>query len=213
MGYDLLVRAETSSDKQRTFTELARRAQIVEAAIEVIAEVGYANASFARIARRAGLSSTGVISYHFEGKDDLLREVALEGLRVAESFVRSRVEGESGPDARLRAYIEANLALVRVHPRHFRALEQVLAARDEKGGRVVDVGPVRRAQMAVEESLRRGQAAGAMRSDFDPHVMALTIRAALGEAHSELRSDPDLDLDAYARELVTTFELATRRRP
>jgi TetR/AcrR family fatty acid metabolism transcriptional regulator len=43
----------------RTFTESARRAQIVQAAIETIAEVGYARASYARIAEHAGLSSTG----------------------------------------------------------------------------------------------------------------------------------------------------------
>lgn len=33
-----------------------------------IAELGYAQASFARIAGRAGLSSTRLISYHFAGK-------------------------------------------------------------------------------------------------------------------------------------------------
>lgn len=58
----------------RTFTESARRAQIVTAAIEVIAEVGYAKASFSRIAKQAALSSTGMISYHFAGKDDLVAE-------------------------------------------------------------------------------------------------------------------------------------------
>jgi AcrR family transcriptional regulator len=207
------MQAGIGSDKQRTFTELARRAQIVEAAIEVIADVGYANASFARIARRAGLSSTGVISYHFEGKEDLLGEVIAEGLRVAGSFVRSRVEGESGAPARLRAYIEASLALVRAHPRHFRALQQILAARDEQGRRTVDPTPVRKVQMTVEDILRRGQAEGTLRTDFDARIMALTIRAALGEVHNEVRADPDLDLDAYARELVRTFDLATEPRP
>ena len=56
----------------RTFTESARRAQIVTSAIDVIAEDGYAKASFSRIAKHAGLSSTGMISYHFAGKDDLI---------------------------------------------------------------------------------------------------------------------------------------------
>ena len=61
--------------RPRTFTERARRAQIVDAAIETIAELGYARASFAQIARRAALSSTGLISYHFAGKDELIAEV------------------------------------------------------------------------------------------------------------------------------------------
>jgi len=44
--------------RARTFTESGRRAQIVTAAIEVIAEVGYANASFSNVT--AG--TLGVIS-------------------------------------------------------------------------------------------------------------------------------------------------------
>ncbi|MDQ6657199.1 MAG: TetR family transcriptional regulator, partial [Actinomycetota bacterium] len=42
----------------RSVTANARRSQIVAATIEVIAEVGYSQASFARISKRAGLSST-----------------------------------------------------------------------------------------------------------------------------------------------------------
>jgi AcrR family transcriptional regulator len=54
-----------------TLTEQARRAQIIAAAMETIAELGYAHASFAQIAKRAGLSSTGLISYHFASKKEL----------------------------------------------------------------------------------------------------------------------------------------------
>ncbi|MEP7024912.1 MAG: TetR family transcriptional regulator, partial [Actinomycetota bacterium] len=49
----------------RSVTAMARRSQIVTATIDVIAEVGFGQASFARIAERAGLSSTRLISYHF----------------------------------------------------------------------------------------------------------------------------------------------------
>ena len=55
----------------RTFTETARRAQIVTAAIDTIAELGYGRASLARIAETAGTSKS-VILYHFSGKDDLI---------------------------------------------------------------------------------------------------------------------------------------------
>lgn len=80
----LLVQARISTAKQRarrggpSFTETGRRAQIVAAAIDVIAEAGYRRASFAKIAERAGLSSTGMISYHFDGREDLMREVVVE---------------------------------------------------------------------------------------------------------------------------------------
>ena len=52
------------SDGGRTFTDLARRAQIARCAAEAITEVGYADASMAEIARRAGVAKS-VVSYHF----------------------------------------------------------------------------------------------------------------------------------------------------
>jgi TetR/AcrR family fatty acid metabolism transcriptional regulator len=48
--------------------ETARRAQIMAAAIDTIAEAGFAGASFAPIAGKLGISR-GLISYHFAGKD------------------------------------------------------------------------------------------------------------------------------------------------
>ena len=64
-----------TTEPQRSVTATARRAQIVAATVAVIAEEGYAQASFARIAQRAGLSGTRLISYHFAGKADLVAAV------------------------------------------------------------------------------------------------------------------------------------------
>ena len=74
------MRSENSpidQETNRTFTETARRAQIVAAAIDTIAELGYGQASLARIAETAG-TSKGVILYHFGGKDELIRELVAE---------------------------------------------------------------------------------------------------------------------------------------
>ena len=62
----------------RSVTATARRAQIVAATIDVIVESGYSQTSFARIAERAGLSSTRLISYHFAGKAELVGAVITE---------------------------------------------------------------------------------------------------------------------------------------
>ena len=59
--------------KPRSFIEEARRAQIISSAIEVIAELGFARASLAQIARHAGISK-GVISYHFAGGEVLIAQ-------------------------------------------------------------------------------------------------------------------------------------------
>jgi AcrR family transcriptional regulator len=79
-------------DGRRSVTTLARRAPIVAATIEVLAETGYRDASFARIAEHAGLSSTRLISYHFAGKDELIAAVAAHVIGQMAECVGERVQ-------------------------------------------------------------------------------------------------------------------------
>ncbi|WP_020664684.1 TetR/AcrR family transcriptional regulator [Amycolatopsis benzoatilytica] len=163
----------------RTFTESGRRAQIVSAAIETIAEVGYQQASFAKIAKRAGLSSTGMISYHFAGKDDLVCAVSEEIVATATAFMQERIGAAEGRPARLRAYIESNMDVVAAHPAHLRALLGIIAAaQGAVGGLQVDTSVLSARIERLEAELRDGQAAGDF-GEFDPSVMALAITGAI----------------------------------
>ncbi len=103
------MRSESSpigQESTRTFTETARRAQIVAAAIDTIAELGYGQASLARIAETAGT--------------------------------------------------------------------------------------------------------GEVRAGFDPHVMAMVIRAAINAVPAQLARDRTLDVAHHAREIADMFHIATR---
>src|SRR5690242_7451047 len=91
-------------EPERTFTETARRAQIVAAAIDTIAELGYGQASLARIAETAG-TSKGVIIYHFGGKDELIRKVVAEVVAGGIAHMEPRIEAEPTGAGKLRAYI------------------------------------------------------------------------------------------------------------
>ena len=199
-----------SSGQERSFVERARRAQIVEAAIETIASAGYASASLARIANRAGISKS-VISYHFRGKDDLVGEVIKEAIANADAVMRPRVTAQSSYAAALRAYIESNLAFMAAYPNHVIALLNISAA--SYAGRREDPKAALGLAHAVDELtelLRRGQRACEFR-DFSPRVMAVTIRNAIDAVPLMLVADRKLDLEKYAHELATTFELATRK--
>jgi len=88
------MRSKNKGDT-RSFVSSARRAQIVEAAIETVAEVGYGNASLSRIAVRLGISK-GVISYHFAGKDDLIAEIVSQVLQRAWAYIQPRIEAQIG---------------------------------------------------------------------------------------------------------------------
>ena len=106
-------------------TEQARRAQIVTAAIAVIAESGYGRASFARIAERAGLSSTGLISYHFANRGELMEQVVERVIGAITEFMGDRMTGATGAADALRRYIEGNAAFVETHPAEMKALLEI----------------------------------------------------------------------------------------
>jgi AcrR family transcriptional regulator len=197
----LLVRATT-------FTESGRRAQIVAAAIEVIAEVGYAKASFSRIARHAGLSSTGMISYHFAGKDDLLAACVAEIEQVTGAFMQPRIDAAVGHVAQLRAYVEANVALVGEHPAAVRALIDVV-----RSGAAQSAAVDGRLTL-FEEHFRAGQAAGVFRP-FDARTAAIALTTGLDAVVVTAAADPPepAELARIGRELADLYVRATAPDP
>jgi AcrR family transcriptional regulator len=197
---------EAGAGAARTFTEAARRAQIVAAAIETIADAGYANASFARIAQRAGLSSTGLISYHFAGKSELMEQVAHEVYATLDQHMAARMAGARGPAEALEAYIRGITGFIAAHRRPMKAVLEIFmngGIRYTPDTELVVLSP-------VEEILRAGQSAGEFRQ-FDMRIMAAVIQRAIDGLPFLLETHPDIDLGQYADELVTTFTLATRR--
>jgi AcrR family transcriptional regulator len=191
--------------RARTFTEEARRAQIVTAAIDTIAELGYGHASFAQIARRAGLSSTGLISYHFAGKHELIQQVVTEVYTTIGGFMTMRMRGAATAAEALETYIRGNIEFVAGHRRQMKALLEIFL----HGGVPYDSGTELVVLSPVEEILRGGQQAGEFRA-FDTRVMAAVIQRAIDGLPFLLQTHPDIDLDGYAAELVTMFALATR---
>ena len=198
--------------ERRTFIENARRQQIVGAAIDTIAEVGFAQASLARIAARVGISK-GVISYHFAGKDDLIRQVVIDVVEAGRAYILPRVFAESTGPAMLRAYIESNLAFMREHRNYMVAVVEILrnGALTTESGRRVDGQDVDVAAHLLEEQLARLQAEGELRDDFDPGAMAVAVRATIDVVPHRLVREPSFDIEKYAREIAAIFDLATRK--
>jgi TetR/AcrR family fatty acid metabolism transcriptional regulator len=203
---DSPVGQETS----RTFTETARRAQIVAAAIDTIAELGYGQASLARIAATAG-ASKGVILYHFGGKDELIRELVADVVARGVAYMEPRIEAEPAGAGKLRAYIESNLAFMRENRNHVVAIvEIVLNARAADGSRLYDFSVQDAGVAALQQLLAYFQGTGEFRAGFDPHVMAMAIRAAINAVPAQLARDPAFDVGHHARELADLFHIATR---
>jgi AcrR family transcriptional regulator len=179
----------------------------VAAAIEAIAELGYPKASFAQIAKRAGLSSTGLISYHFASKKDLDWEVVKEIYGRLTRQMGEAMADLTGPQDALVAYIEGLIGFMKIEPFALRAMVGIVM----HGGVGYSADSEREAVSGIGDILQWGQAEGVFR-DFDIQVMATTIQRSLDGIPLAQSTNPDLDLDAYARDLVEIFTLATQRR-
>jgi AcrR family transcriptional regulator len=195
---------------ERTFTEAGRRAQIVQAAIETIAEVGFARASLARIGERIGISK-GLIGYHFAGKDELIRQAVSEILEQGKAYMIPRILAEPPGPGMLRAYIQSNLGFMREHPSYMLAIAEIKRNGLTADGRQRFYGVADMDGFARElaDSLSSLQADGHLRMDFDPYVMAIAIRAAIDVVPRHLL-DPDFDIEIYASQIAGVFDLATR---
>ncbi|WP_051343355.1 TetR/AcrR family transcriptional regulator [Pseudonocardia spinosispora] len=209
----------------------ARRTQILAATIETIAELGYRGATFARIAERGGLSSTRLISYHFAGRDELVKAVVADVYLSIDRFLLERAAdqpgsrplrqppGEPPPPVRggawdeLRAYLTGVVAFIDGHRTRMQALHSIFAAlHDEPGHEAAYGTETDRAVLGhVQDILRRGQLGGEFR-EFDTLVMAATIQRSLDRLPFLLRTQPGLNLGHCAEELVTLFALATGAR-
>ena len=200
-----------SGQEERSFIENARRAQIIECAINAIAELGYANASLAEIAKRAGVSK-GVISYHFDGKRELMQQVINTVIEKAAAVMLPRIFAEHSTAGMLRAYIESNIEFLDSHRNHIMAVMNISGgARGDDGKPMIDLTlTFEPAVQALQNLLRSGQEQGEFR-EFSTRVMAVTIRNAIDALSPQLAAYPELDLKIYANELATLFNIATRK--
>lgn len=182
---------------------MTRRRQIIEATITTIANRGYEYASFVQIARQAGLSSTRLISYHFDNRAELMTAVAAHVITDLGAAVEVRIRAAATPRAAVRAYIDANAAYMSDHPDATAALTSLLLAG------ALQVSPVHRsagtdALTAIIDSGRRTGAIG----DVDPPVAAAAIQRSVEAIPLLLRTDPEIDVRRHAAQLVRFFDRA-----
>lgn len=158
-----------------------RRAEILDAAEAVYAEVGWESVTMEQVARRARLSRALVYVY-FRDKADLhfaLVERSLEALRLRfEAARRGKRRGIDEVEAIGRAY----LAFAREVPHYFDACARFQAHASADGelppNECACVSAAHKVHEAMIDSLNRGIADGSIRGDIgDPHVTALSLWA------------------------------------
>lgn len=193
---------------KRSFTGAARREQITRAAIEVLAEKGFASTSLSVIAERVGVSK-GVLSYHFADKADLVLEVVSAVLASAATWMAPRIEGATSYRDALHRYISANVSFLAAHRVDILALTEVLAnARVTPGVPETFELSQREAISALESLFADGQRAGEF-GDVPATILAMSLRATIDSTSERLRADGDFDLAAFEQNLIALFDRAT----
>ena len=184
-------------DAGQTFTETARRAQIVTAAVDILAEDGFKAASLARIAQRAGISK-GLILYHFSSKEELLRQTLFDTVRALAEGAIKGVDLSASPSLVLRQIVRASARVGIERARERRAIRQIVVNLGSEGSGIVTPEDAQALIRGVEQIYLAGQRAGEFRQDFDTLVMAITHQAAVDAMYLHFDSTPDADPQAYA---------------
>lgn len=192
---------------KRSFIEEARRAQIIAAAIETLAEIGYGKASLAQIAKRAKISPS-LIPYHFTDKDALIYQTLNDITTSWDTSVQTAVATGTTAGGQLRLYIQASLTYIGTRPTHFAALIEILFnARTPGGVLLYRIDEEEPGLTLLKSVLTHGQETGEFRA-FDVHATAIAIRGAINEFFGEMHK-PYVDLESYTAEVVALFARAT----
>lgn len=201
--------------RQRLSAE-ARREQLEQAAVVVIADGGYAAANAEAIARTAG-TSKGLLWHYYTDIDDLLVHAARRALRVLEAAVAADLDITAALPELLRAAIRRAATLPATHGRELRAIRHLVDNLRGPDGlpllRDSDSEPLLQRQADL---LRRGQREGHLRADLDPYLLAVTYQGLVDTMLDHLSQHPDIDSDRYAEHtaavLLDGITGPTRRR-
>jgi TetR/AcrR family fatty acid metabolism transcriptional regulator len=194
-----------NSPSGRTFADEARRKQIVECAIEVIAEEGFAQASLARIAQRAGMAKS-VVLYHFANKGELVEQVLMAVSMASAELLPERMSAAGGARDKLRVAIETIAEFVDGNRTYALAgLETWNQTRSLPGRARLAEDPAAAGVEDIRLLLAEGQASGEL-GEFDPHVVAVMFRQAVDAITFEAAIDPTADLKAFAAQLAAMFD-------
>jgi len=200
------------TDEKKTFISEARRAQIFDAVIMTLDEIGFIHASMAQIAKKAGIS-TALISYHFRDKNDLMDYTLKKLFSDMSTYVLERTQASSTLGDKLRTYIEASIAYHVNKPKYNIALIEIVFH-----ARTVDNIPYYKLdddeENPLERELQQILLSGQEKKEFGEfHVLAMAsaIRGAIDEYIFNRKLLGTIDPQSYSTELVNLFNRAVMR--
>lgn len=198
-----------STGRSGSFIERARRAQILDAATQVVAEVGYAHVSLSRIAEEADISKS-VISYHFSGgKDEILRLVASQFFEQTWEHMESRIAEATTAAGRVRAWIGSQLEYFAAHRSEFLAMSDIVVNHRAPDGSRPLMDAEAEEVDGLAEILTEGQRDGDFRA-FDPRRVANIVLRCTDGVLGSWAMDDGVDLTEESTVLLEFIDHAIR---
>ncbi len=182
-----------------------RKKQIINSAISVLTEIGYVKTTLSKIAQNINIS-TGLISYHFSGKEDLMQNTLRYLVLEERAFIQERVEKEKSNMNKLITYIKASLAYQAAYrDNNIALLEIVFNARTPENipYYLVDIDEKDALDDLLDEILRNGVLAREF-VDIDPKVIAVIVRGAI--SGSILKTNDEINIEAYTEEIIKSVK-------
>jgi TetR/AcrR family transcriptional repressor of mexAB-oprM operon len=179
------------------------RKQLMTAAIDCFARLGYQGTSIDRIARDAGVTK-GAVYYHFRDKEELLFEAVKDRVGGFEQQVLEEVSPTRDALENLRHVVDACFfhATVSNHRRFIITL--MIEALDTNPRLSTEFRNIlRRMRAFLTSVVRRGQQRGALRTDVAAEAAAAVIMGGIIGAEVQHYQDPEeIDLRSVLDTLV-----------
>jgi len=184
--------------------------RILEATIASLVTNGFAKTSIGTLATDLDVSK-GVVHYHFPSKEMLLQETIAYIYETAFAEVRPGIDATADDWGKLEQFIRASVAFHRDRSGYVLALREILMNFRPIQHRSYAAKRLEQEFAEVSELLVAGQKHGNFRS-FDPELMALTIRQALGGTTAKIGVE-GYDFAHHTDELVALFYHGIVRQP
>jgi len=107
-------------------TRSSARERILDAAVTLFADRGFAEVSVGDIAAETG-TSTALIYYHFKDKQELMESAVFKAAHVLEQNANNALAVEGGPTERLMSFVHAYSRLLGSQPVMMRLLVRVMS--------------------------------------------------------------------------------------
>lgn len=168
---------------------VARRQEILEAAIEVFAQRGADRTSLRAIAEQVGVTHAALI-HHFGSLERLLVEVYVESARRLERELPSP-EGAS-PIELMRLSAERNRTVPGMVQLYTALVAAALEASHPEASTFI-TDRFAQVRASLGDRVRERQADGRIRADVDPDQVAALVIAASDGLQTQWLLDPDVD--------------------